>query len=91
MASIDKLKVSTQLWNTTKNPDGFIQFSDSFGSVARSLKHGNIIENFLDFKLRRKVKRRNNVPTFTSNDPDFDRPNRIDVQSVHTFGSLTHL
>ena len=54
MASIDKFKLSSVVWDSDENPNGFTQWMNDFGSLVASAEHGAILETFLDEKLGRE-------------------------------------
>ena len=71
MASSNKLKLQIVTWDSDKNPHGYADFIDNFGSVVRCIEHGPFLEDFLDYKLKRKTARAATTPSFISKDDDF--------------------
>ena len=71
MAQMEKLKVSSATWNSDTNPNGLTAFISQLDSMARACKGGPQLINFLDQKLKRKLRKVATVPSFISGDPDF--------------------
>ena len=54
MASLGSYKLSpAQHWDSDSNPYGFNDWIKEMSSLVRTLKKGDILENFLDEKLKR--------------------------------------
>ena len=53
--SLEKLKLSTYQWDSSKHPHGFQSFMEDFGSLVRQINGGDVLEEFLDQKLMRKT------------------------------------
>ena len=70
MAQMEKLKVSSATWNSDTNPNGLTAFISQLDSMARACKGGPQLINFLDQKLKRKLRKVATVPSFISGDPD---------------------
>ena len=84
MGGLEKIKLSLYVWDSAKNPNGFTAWSDDIGSLVRQLPFGEMIEEFLDHKLKRTKVRSSMRPVWLANDPDFQR----DPPAPH--GSLSH-
>ena len=53
MASLGSYKLSpAQHWDSDSNPYGFNDWIKEMSSLVRTLKKGDILENFLDEKLK---------------------------------------
>ena len=57
MAQMEKLKVSSATWNSDTNPNGLTAFISQLDSMARACKGGPQLINFLDQKLKRKLRK----------------------------------
>jgi len=73
MAEVEKLRLANLSWDGDKEEDQFFIFLGSFGSLVNAIKHGPLLEEMLDSKLRRKKASRA-VPSFILDDPDFIPP-----------------
>ena len=71
MVSIDKFKLSSVVWESDKNPNGFTKWMNDFGSLVASTEHGAVLETFLDQKLGREKHLAATVPSYISTDDDF--------------------
>jgi hypothetical protein len=74
MASLDKFKLSLVTWDSDKDQFGFQDWMDQMSSIVRSTPYGDELEGFLDHKLDRVEIRRATIPSFLTDDPDFDPP-----------------
>ena len=52
MASLGSIKVQHILWDSDKDPFGFNQWLSEFSDMVRALKGGEVLELFLDEKLK---------------------------------------
>ena len=66
--------MSALTWDSDKNPNGFNHFVSQMDGMARNMKGGPELIEFADYKLDRKTVKESTVPTFISEDPDFDDP-----------------
>jgi hypothetical protein len=71
MVSIDKFKLSSVVWESDKNPNGFTKWMNDFGSLVASTEHVAVLESFLDQKLGREKHLAATVPSYISKDDDF--------------------
>ena len=71
MASLEKIKLTAQTWDSDKDIDSFHSWLDTFRSLVSSTDGGQPIEDFITYKTGLEVFETNNVPTFIKNDPDF--------------------
>ena len=71
MVSIDKFKLSSVVWESDKNPNGFTKWINDFGSLVALTEHGAILEAFLDQKLGREKHLATTVPSYISKDDGF--------------------
>lgn len=70
MAELEKFRLSQLSWDGDKDEDGFYIFLENMGSLVRSTRFGDYLEDMLDSKLKR-VKAPSSVPSFLLDDPDF--------------------
>ena len=80
MVSIDKFKLSSVVWESDKNPNGFTKWMNDFGSLVASTEHGAVLESFLDQKLGREKHLAATVPSYISTDDDFAAPKPLDEE-----------
>ena len=72
MASLGSYKLSpTQVWDSDANPYGFNDWLKDMSALVRTLEKGNILEDFLDEKLKRVVKHSSLISKVLLEDPDF--------------------
>ena len=74
MAQLEKLKLTASVWDSDKDPQAFSQWLDTFSSLVRATDAGGPLEDFITKKTGREIFQEANVPSFLSNDPDFDMP-----------------
>ena len=63
-------------WDSKASPFGFWLFVGAIGAVVRTSTHwnGQLLEEFLDAKLKRAKVKKSSVPSYILEDPDFARP-----------------
>jgi len=72
MASLGSYKLSpAQHWDSDSNPYGFNDWIKEMSSLVRTLKKGDILENFLDEKLKRVAKHSSLMSKVLLDDEDF--------------------
>ena len=72
MASLGSYKLSpAQHWDSDSNPYGFNDWIKEMSSLVRTLKKGDILENFLDEKLKRVAKHSSLMSKVLLDDADF--------------------
>ena len=72
MASLGSYKLSpAQHWDSYSNPYGFNDWIKEMSSLVRTLKKGDILENFLDEKLKRVAKHSSLMSKVLLDDEDF--------------------
>ena len=71
MASLDRYKLSSEQWDSDKDPEGFPSFMYTMSAMVRAIAHGNELENFIDRKLDRARGQSVTIPSFLLDDPDF--------------------
>ena len=76
MATLEKLKVSSNHWDTDKNPSGFFNYLDNNEAMIVSMKGGPELCDFLNAKIGRTAVKPSTVPSFIALDPQFDMPAR---------------
>ena len=83
MTTLEKFRLSAVVWDSDKEPDGYNKWIEAIGSLVRSTAHGPPLEDFLDAKLGRKVRKPSTVPSFLL-DPDFDLPPTDETDTTET-------
>ena len=73
MTSLDKLRVTAQIWDSDKDAAGFSRWMRNFSSMVRILKDGAPIEDFIDAKLERHRSQEMTTPSYILSDRDFDK------------------
>ena len=71
MASLGSIKLNHIEWDSDKDPFGFNQWLSEFSDMVRALKDGDVLELFLDEKLKRTMRHSNMVSKIFLEDPDF--------------------
>ena len=71
MASLGSIKVQHILWDSDKDPFGFNQWLSEFSDMVRALKGGEVLELFLDEKLKRLMRHASMVSKILLDDGDF--------------------
>ena len=72
MASLGSYKLSpAQHWDSDSNPYGFNDWIKEMSSLVRTLRKGDILENFLDEKLKRVAKHSSLMSKVLLDDEDF--------------------
>ena len=82
MVSIDKFKLSSVVWESDKNPNGFTKWMNDFGSLVASTEHGAVLESFLDQKLGREKHLAATVPSYISTDYGFAASKLVEEEPV---------
>ena len=72
MASIDRVKVSVPVWDSDKDPGGYRKWATVVAGMVRSCKGGLELESFKEQKMGVPQSAAKIVPSFLSNDPDFN-------------------
>ena len=55
MTTLEKFRLSTVVWDSDKDPNGFLKWSGLMSSLVRSTQHGAVLEDFLDAKLSKRM------------------------------------
>jgi hypothetical protein len=71
MAQLERFKLQAIPWDSDKDPASFNIWVETMGSLVRSTAHGAILEEILDYKLRRKRVAAVATPSWILDDPDF--------------------
>ena len=74
MATLDKFKLTAAVWDSDKNPDGFLDWFKQICDLVRSLNGGNELVEWVYTKLGIQVRIPATTPAFISTDPEFDFP-----------------
>ena len=70
---MERFRVPQCKWDSKTSPNGFWIFLAAMSSVVRTSTHwrGNLLEEFLDAKLKRAKVKKSSVPSYILEDPDF--------------------
>jgi hypothetical protein len=82
MAQLEKLKLTTTVWDSDKDPQGFQTWLDTLSSLVAATEDGQALEDFITYKTGRETFTIANVPTFLSEDPDFAMDAGVPVAPV---------
>ena len=84
MATLEKLKVSSNHWDTDKNPSGFFNYLGNNEAMIVPMKGGPELCAFLNAKVGRTAAKPSTVPPFIALDPQFDMPGMSQLSAVST-------
>ena len=71
MATLDKFKLTTLVWESDEKREEYFLWLESFGGCVRATAGGDHLEAILDAKLGRRTVNMSAVPSYILDDPDF--------------------
>ena len=72
MAQLGSYKLNpANIWDSDVNPYGYNDWIADLSDLVRTLEHGDVLEDFLDEKLKRVVRHSNLFSQVLIDDPDF--------------------
>ena len=86
MTALEKFKLSVVTWDSDKEPAGFDRWMGTLSALVRATEHGPPLEHFLDRKLGRRRQQKITIPSFITDDEDFDAPAEAQDSDERTGG-----